>query len=553
MNNSLAPSSRMSAWTMAALMILALVSAESFAAERPRSAGQAGSAGASGNTSVNGELQRLFNESGQQMPSMQTADLPYATTPQMDRVRKRGVKPAELQKKKKGLFNKFFGRFRRDKSDEEAATPEPPPIEMGDSRAVIRRSDKTAGSKRMPQQPRDVAGHQSQSVQQPQQLSTQPVQNRRIVRQPSQPQNAVAEQTGSSIPHVDMASQDKFVNPFEDADSFSDGEVRLDLDAIGEIPDVADKAVFSSTDSFDAGFAEASESVEPAEAAPNPFSGLQIPADDEFESLFEESIVDADVNESLELDEAARLIPQTSLALSQVDDSGFAEYNELLNPSKEAMVDSTSVETQETTFSDSEWQARFTSDDLSSVQRENGFGSGERRLAKVDRVPAERQQARRWWQASDTGEGVEHTTGDQSFSEYVAVNPAAAAPKATPQQTRRQKIKSRRHLPGFMGFCPVKLREDRDLADASDEHEARFGLNTYHFSSLEARDRFKANPTRYAPAAGGADVVALVNSGEQHAGSLEFAMWYRDRLYLFHSHETIGLFREDPASFADQY
>jgi YHS domain-containing protein len=104
-----------------------------------------------------------------------------------------------------------------------------------------------------------------------------------------------------------------------------------------------------------------------------------------------------------------------------------------------------------------------------------------------------------------------------------------------------------------MGFCPVILREDRDLADMSEDHEARFGLNTYHFSSAEACDRFKANPTRYAPAAGGADVVALVNSGEQHAGSLEFAMWYRDRLYLFCSQETAGLFRADPASFGDQY
>ena len=554
MNNSNAPSSRMAARTMAALILLALATPGAFADERPRTSGQAGSAGASGNTSINGELQRLFNESGQSMPSMRTADLPYATTPQMDRIRKREAEPVK-PKKKRGLLSKFFGRFRRDKSDIEAAIPEPPPIVTGDSQAIVRRKDGAAVNNRLPQQgqprqPRDIASHQSQSAQQPQQPSTQPVENRRIVRQASQPQDIVAEQAGSMIPRVDMASQDDFVNPFEDGDSLSEGEVSLDLDTIGEIPDVAGEAVFSSTESFEAEFVEATESVEPEEAEANPFSGLRLASDDEFESPFEELTVDGDEGASLELDGAAPLIPSTNVAVS-----AFARYNELQNPfeaAEDVEAGSASVESPKIAASDNEWQAGFT-DNSSSVERKNEHISSDQRLAKVDRVPAERQQAQRWRQASDADDGFAHAVGEQSFSEYVAVNPDFAAPKSTPPQTRRQKIESRRHLPGFMGFCPVKLREDRDLVDASEEHEARFGLNTYHFSSSEACDRFKANPTRYAPAAGGADVVALVNSGEQYAGSLEFAMWYRDRLYLFRSRETMGLFREGPASFADQY
>jgi len=553
MKKSHAASSQMSARTMAALIVLGLAVPGVFAADQHRSSDQAGNPGASGKTSVNRELQRLFNQSGQPMPSLETVDLPYATTPQMHRVRKSTAEPSVQKKKKLGLFGQVFRRFRRDKSVEEAATPEPPPIVMGNRQTIGRRKARSVANNRRPQDPRDITNHQSQSLQQSQQDSAGAVQDRLTVRPVSQPLNVTAEQAGSRIPHVDMTSiQEEFEKSFKDGAVLSEGKVGSDRDAISDISDVADEAVFSSTDSIDAGFAEASESVEPEGAALNPFSGMRITADDEVASWFEESIVDVHTSESPKPDEAAGLIPHTDSTVSEVDHLGFVEYYELLL-SGEAETDSASVETQGLTDFDSEWQARLMSDELPSVERTNEFAPGERRLAKVDRVSAERQEAKRWRQASVTGAGVEQRTEERSLSEYATVHSASAAPKVSLQQTRRQKIESRRHLTGFMGFCPVTLREDRDLADVSEEYEARFGLKAYHFSSADACDRFKANPTRYAPAAGGADVVALVNSGEQHAGSLEFAMWYRDRLYLFCSHETVSLFRADPAIFGDQY
>ncbi len=144
---------------------------------------------------------------------MRTADLPYATTPQMYRVRKRAAEPAGPKKKKMGLFSKVFGRFRRDKSGEEVAAPKPPPIVMDDRQAIDRRKDGAIANSRVPQQRRsqqrhDVANHQSQSLRHPQQDSAQSVQNRQTVRQVSQPQKLATEQAGSSIPRVDMASQD---------------------------------------------------------------------------------------------------------------------------------------------------------------------------------------------------------------------------------------------------------------------------------------------------------------------------------------------------------
>jgi YHS domain-containing protein len=48
-------------------------------------------------------------------------------------------------------------------------------------------------------------------------------------------------------------------------------------------------------------------------------------------------------------------------------------------------------------------------------------------------------------------------------------------------------------------------------------------------------------------------VVLLINSGEEQAGMLDYSLWYRDRLYMFRSRETMALFSRDPAKYANQY
>ncbi len=129
--------------------------------------------------------------------------------------------------------------------------------------------------------------------------------------------------------------------------------------------------------------------------------------------------------------------------------------------------------------------------------------------------------------------------------------------RQTAEQERRKQqkrlIQSRAGQTGFKGFCPVALRERRELVETDEKFTSTFGLQTYSFSSAESKAAFDAEPSRYAPAAGGSDVVVLVNSGEEQAGQLDYALWYRDRLYLFRSRETMTLFSKDPLRFASQY
>ncbi|MGV2333471.1 MAG UNVERIFIED_CONTAM: hypothetical protein LVR18_04855 [Planctomycetaceae bacterium] len=124
---------------------------------------------------------------------------------------------------------------------------------------------------------------------------------------------------------------------------------------------------------------------------------------------------------------------------------------------------------------------------------------------------------------------------------------------AAEQADRRrqlERIQSRADLTGFKGFCPVALRDQRQLVDAQPQIQSTFGLQTLTFSTDEARIAFEANPQRYAPVAGGNDTVILSTRQEEVPGKLDFALWYRGRLHLFSSRETMASFLENPQQFA---
>ena len=121
------------------------------------------------------------------------------------------------------------------------------------------------------------------------------------------------------------------------------------------------------------------------------------------------------------------------------------------------------------------------------------------------------------------------------------------------RENQRLQILARTGQTGFKGFCPVMLRDQRELVDAMPGIVSSFGLQQYSFCSERAKAAFEADPSRYAPAAGGSDVVLLVNTAEEQAGMLDYSLWYRDRLYLFCSRETMALFSKEPSRFANQY
>ena len=115
--------------------------------------------------------------------------------------------------------------------------------------------------------------------------------------------------------------------------------------------------------------------------------------------------------------------------------------------------------------------------------------------------------------------------------------------------TTREKmelIAARRGLKGFKGFCPVMLRDHRELVNASLDHSAVYHGKTYWFSSAEAKEAFLAAPEAYAPANGGIDLVHFSQTGEKTDGSLDHAVWFRGQLYLFSSDANKEEFKSAP-------
>ena len=128
---------------------------------------------------------------------------------------------------------------------------------------------------------------------------------------------------------------------------------------------------------------------------------------------------------------------------------------------------------------------------------------------------------------------------------------ARAESSDDPVADKLKKIAERAELRGLKGFCPVQLRDERELRDARPQFSAEYEGVTYNFSSAAAQRKFEAKPYLYAPASSGEDVVLTAAEKKSVESSLDNAVWYRDRLYLFQKPESLKSFVASPAKFAN--
>jgi YHS domain-containing protein len=129
----------------------------------------------------------------------------------------------------------------------------------------------------------------------------------------------------------------------------------------------------------------------------------------------------------------------------------------------------------------------------------------------------------------------------------------ATLPDAPPddrEEAERPKLAARPALKGFKGFCPVTLRNSRRLVEAKLEYSSEYAGQSYQFATAEAKAEFDAAPDRFVPAKGGRDVVQASAASEAEEGSLDHAVWYRGKLYLFATPATREQFVVEPAKFA---
>ena len=152
---------------------------------------------------------------------------------------------------------------------------------------------------------------------------------------------------------------------------------------------------------------------------------------------------------------------------------------------------------------------------------------------------------------------VSKTTGDDSDATQKSTTPKTGDQTTTVAETtdddaletKLQQLAERAELSGLQGFCPVMLRDHRELADTDPEFTTTYNEQTFQFSSGEAKAKFDAEPAKYAPVKNGHDVIVLTEGQVELEGSLENAVWFKDRLYLFSSHDTLETFIQNPVKY----
>lgn len=99
------------------------------------------------------------------------------------------------------------------------------------------------------------------------------------------------------------------------------------------------------------------------------------------------------------------------------------------------------------------------------------------------------------------------------------------------------------------GYCPVTLWKHRRWEKGSPQFAVIHKGQLYHLESAQAREEFDQNPLRYAPQFLGCDPVIVWETDRAVPGSIQWAAFYDDHLYLFSTEQNRHEFRQSPDKF----
>lgn len=135
-------------------------------------------------------------------------------------------------------------------------------------------------------------------------------------------------------------------------------------------------------------------------------------------------------------------------------------------------------------------------------------------------------------------------------SEYLARNKThPKEPTEGPGKVKPDLAQPTEVIIAMEGYCPVTLWRTRQWVRGKTAFGADFQGVRFYFSTLEDRDDFIAEPTRYAPQLLGCDPVALWETERAIAGTSRYAAYFDGELYLFNSIANRDRFKASPPQF----
>ena len=104
----------------------------------------------------------------------------------------------------------------------------------------------------------------------------------------------------------------------------------------------------------------------------------------------------------------------------------------------------------------------------------------------------------------------------------------------------------------FDGTCIVSAVESREIVMGSPRYRVDFQGHVLCFSTEENKQMFLEQPADYWPVLDGMCAITLLNDDDEVPGKLEYAAFFRKRLWVFSSEEKMKEFLEDPAEVAEE-
>lgn len=150
-------------------------------------------------------------------------------------------------------------------------------------------------------------------------------------------------------------------------------------------------------------------------------------------------------------------------------------------------------------------------------------------------------------EAEEPADSGEEEDGEEDF--FATVSQKKSSEFRTPAS--KPALEQTMDSPDFEGHCLVAAVVNREIVDGSPRHQTKYRGHVLYFSTEEAKQEFLAHPNEYWPLFDGICSVTMLNDEERALGKLEYAAFFRKRLWLFNSEENLKQFLEDPADVAE--
>ncbi len=104
---------------------------------------------------------------------------------------------------------------------------------------------------------------------------------------------------------------------------------------------------------------------------------------------------------------------------------------------------------------------------------------------------------------------------------------------------------------GLDGYCPVELADNRQWKIGNRQWGALHEGRTYLFADESQRQKFLANPIRYAPVISGDDLVAAIDQSRRMPGHRSHGVYFDNKVYLFVNEANLEKFAKNPKFYVN--